>query len=224
MKKILESIELGIATATIMSMLFLMAEPALIRGASVEDQHTITQTINAEVSFVTAANDVTMNNTIGGVTGGFSYGTATVAVSTNDPLGFTMTIKASTTPAMKGNNIGDTISDYTPASAGVPDFAFVNPGSGAVFGYSVSASTTANLAQKFKDDTAACNTGSADTSGSASCWYGLSTTATTTVVTAATTSPSGATSSVYYKVYVAANANKAAGTYTATTTLTATTN
>lgn len=224
MNKALESIRLGLVATIMLTLVFLFAEPALVRGVSAEDQHTVKQTITSEISFLVAAVDVTMNNSIGGVTGGTSYGTATVAVLTNDTSGFTMTIKASSSPAMQGENLSTDISDYTPAAAGVPDFDFSAPGSGAELGYSFSASTTASLAQKFKDDGAACNTGSSDTGAAGSCWYGLSTVATSTMVTSAPTLASGATSSVYYRVYVAASSGLDEGVYNATTTLTATTN
>lgn len=196
---------------------FVVFEPAIIRA--VEDQFTITQTITAEIAFTTAAQNVTMNGSIAGITGGNAWGTTTSVVTTNNSTGFTMTIVASSSPAMQRVGGSGTISDYTPSTAGIPDFAFAVP-SGSEFGYSVSASTTADLAQKFKDDGATCNTGSADTNGNQSCWYGLSTVATSTLVTTAETPSSGATSSYYFRTLVNAGF-LAAGTYNATATLTA---
>ena len=189
---------------------FVVFEPAIIRA--VEDQFTITQTITAEIAFTTAAQNVTMNGSIAGITGGNAWGTTTSVVTTNNSTGFTMTIVASSSPAMQRVGGSGTISDYTPSTAGIPDFAFAVP-SGSEFGYSVSASTTADLAQKFKDDGATCNTGSADTNG-------LSTVATSTLVTTAETPSSGATSSYYFRTLVNAGF-LAAGTYNATATLTA---
>lgn len=203
--------------------MFVMAEPTL--GRAIEDQFTIGQTVTGEISFSTSAGDVTMSPSLGGITGGTSNGTTTVVVLTNDSAGYTMTVKASATPAMRGNTQGDSVADYTPAAAGIPDYAYSVP-TGEEFGYTVSASTTADLAQKFLDNgTDTCNTGSADTSGSASCWYGLSTTATSTIVRNTETSASGSTSSVVFKLTI----NSSTGfvtedTYTATATLTATIN
>jgi len=159
---------------------FVVVEPALI--AAVEDQFKVSQTVTAEIAFTTSAADVTMNGSIPGITGGTAYGTTTVVVTTNNNSGYTMTITASSSPAMQGEAQGGTIADYTPASAGVPDFTFSVP-TGSEFGYSVSASTTADLAQKFLDNGTTCNTGALDTSGNASCWTGLSTVATSTIVT-----------------------------------------
>ena len=203
------------------AVMFVMVEPTL--GRAIEDQFTVTQTITSEISFATTAADVTMTPALGGVTGGTSNGTTTVIVLTNDSSGYTMTIKASSSPAMQGNTQGDTIADYTPAGPGVPDFVYSVP-TGEEFGYTVSASTTADLAQKFLDNTTICNTGSADTSGSASCWYGLSTVATTTIVRTTETPASGSTSTIVFKLTINSGSSVIEDTYTATATLTATTN
>ena len=200
---------------------FLVSEPTL--SLAIEDQFTVTQTITSEISFSTTANNVTMSPSLGGITGGTSNGTTTVVVLTNENAGYTMTIKASSSPAMQGNTQGGTIADYTPAATGIPDFTYSVPSS-QEFGYSVSASTTADLAQKFLDDTTTCNTGSADTSGAASCWYGLSTTATSTILRTSETSASGSKSSVYFKLTINSGSAVPEDVYVATTTLTATTN
>jgi len=197
---------------------FVVIEPTLIRA--VEDQFIVTQSITAEIAFTTAANNVTMNGSIAGITGGTAYGTTTSIVTTNNNTGFTMTIIASSSPAMQGDATTDFISDYTPATTGIPDYAYSVP-TGSEFGFSVSASTTANLAQKFLDNGSnTCNSGSADTNGSQTCWMGLSTTATSTLVTSAQTPSSGATSSVYFRTLVNSGF-LAEDTYTATVTQTA---
>jgi hypothetical protein len=134
-----------------------------------------------------------------------------------------MTIKASSSPAMQGNSQGGTIADYTPGTANVPDFAYSVP-TDYEFGYTVSASTTSDLAQKFLDNGSTCNTGSSDTSESASCWYGLSTTATSTVVRATETPSSGATTTIFFQLKINSGSNVPEDTYVATTTLTVTAN
>lgn len=200
---------------------FGIIEPAVIRA--VEDQFTITQAITSEISFVVSTNDVTMGS-IAGLTGGVSYGSTTVRIFTNDNSGFTATIKASTSPAMDGNNTSGTIADYTPATAGIPDYAYSVP-TGEEFGFTVSASTTSHLAQKFLDNGSnTCNTGSSDTNTSATCWMGLSTTATSTLVTNTFTAASGATSTIVFKTTVNSGSALPEDTYVATTTITATTN
>jgi hypothetical protein len=205
---------------------YLMLEPMASFGQA-SDQFVVSQVIGSEISFLTTANDIALT-AIGGITGGSSQGSTNVRVYTNDAAGFTMTITASNSPAMQGATQGGTINDYTPTTTNVPDFSFQANASGqaAELGYTVSASTTGDLAQKFRDNGSVCNTGSNDTSGATSCWYRLSTTATSTLVTTAPTPASGATSTLYFRVNVPANPSPALpeDTYYATSTLTATAN
>lgn len=220
MKKLKECLVGALILNMTLAVMFTLYEPTI--GRAIEDQFIVTQTITSEISFATTAADVTMTPTLGGVTGGTSKGTTTVIVLTNDANGYTMTVKASSSPAMRGDTQGGSIADYT-SVPGVPDFAYSVP-TGAEFGYTVSASTTSDLAQKFLDDTSACNTGSADTSGSASCWYGLSTVATTTIVRTTETAASGSTSTMTFSLTINAGSGLPEDTYTATATLTAVTN
>lgn len=193
-------------------------------GRAITDDFVVTQTITSEISFSTTAADVTMSPSIAGVSGGTATGQTQFGVKTNDSSGYNVTIHASTNPAMTGNTQGDDIADYTPASAGTPDYAFSAP-SGEEFGYTVSASTTADLDASFKDNASdTCGTGSDDTSGSATCWYGLSTTPETIVNRSSETAASGENSMVYFKTHVNSGAFLVEDTYTATLTLTAVTN
>ncbi len=206
---------------------YVLAEPQIGHSATTYDQFITTQTVTSEISFVATAADVTMDTSIPGITGGTANGSTQVRVYTNDSAGYTMTIAASGTPAMQGNTQGGTIPDYTAATAGVPDYTHavgVNTGE---FAYTVSASTTSDLAQKFLDNGSnTCNTGSTDTSGFATCWYGLSSTATSTINRTTETAASGATTTIFFRTQITASPSPAIpeDIYTATTTLTATTN
>jgi hypothetical protein len=218
--------DIGISVFLVSSMavfLFPLFEPAI--SFAVEDQFTVTQTITSEIAFLTPASDVVMSGSIGGITGGTSNGQTQVVVLTNNSTGFTMTIKASSSPAMQGNVYGGTITDYTPAATAIPDYTWTVP-SGYEFGYSVSASNTPDNALKFMDNTSACNVGSADTSkgGDNACWYNLSTVATSTIVRSTNTPASGATSTVFFRLTVTPNSGPISDVYVATTTLTATAN
>jgi hypothetical protein len=224
MKKSLKEISIAVlATSFVVVFGFFLLEPSVTMA--VENQFTITQGITGEISFLTPASDVTMTS-LGGIVGGTSTGqTQVIVVLTNNNAGYTMTIKASSSPAMQGNTQGGTIDDYTPSAVSVPDFTWHVP-FGYEFGYSVSASTTADTVQKFLDDGTKCDTGSLDTSkgGDNGCWYGLSTSATSTVVRSSATAPSGATSTIYFRLTVNPNTVPVEDTYVATTTLTATMN
>lgn len=211
-----------VITVTLLG-LYLIIEPTVSRSQTASEQFTISQDIGAEISFLTAPNNINMAS-IAGITGGVATGTTQVVVQTNDVDGFTMTIEASSTPAMQGETAGGTIPDYTPATVNVPDYSHSVAANAAEFGYTISASTTGDLAQKFLDDGAStCNTGSNDTGGEDSCWYNLSTTATSTMNRSTETTASGATSTLFFVTYVNSNPSPALpqDTYTATATLTA---
>ena len=205
--------------------MYVFLEPTVIRSQAF-DQFSISQSVPAEISFVGTGADVTMDTAIPGLTGGTANGATQVRVYTNNNTGYTMTIAASGTPAMQGNTQGGSIPNYTNATAGIPDFSHSVGANTGEFAYTVSASTTSDLAQKFLDDTAACNTGSADTSGSSSCWYGLSSSATSTILRTTATTASGATTTFFFRTQITSNPapSIAEDTYTATTTLTATAN
>ena len=66
--------------------------------------------------------DVTMTPAIPGITGGTATGEATWTVITDNPAGYSLSVKASTSPAMKGQAQGDSFADYTPVNPAVPDY------------------------------------------------------------------------------------------------------
>jgi hypothetical protein len=198
-----------------------MLEPKV--GLAIGDSFTVTQSITSEISFVATANDVTMSPSIAGLTGGTSSGSTTVRVRTNNDTGYNMTLAFSTSTAMTRNGGGGTISNYNPASAGTPDLTFAAE-TFAQFGYTVVASTSADLDTSFKDDGAACATGSNNTANT--CWMNPSTTAETIINRTTATGASGATTTIAFRVNVPSNPSPAVqeGTYVATATLTAVTN
>lgn len=226
MTHVWQSAALAVLGLGILAFAYLMAEPSISRSQA-SDQFTISQIVTSEIAFVATAADVTMDTSIPGITGGTANGATQVRVYTNDSAGYTMTIAASSSPALQGNTQGGSIPNYTNAVANVPDYTHsvgVNTGE---FAYTVSASTTSDLAQKFLDNGSnACNTGSADTSGSATCWYALGTTATSTVNRQTETTASGATTTIFFRTQITSNPSPLIpeDTYVATTTLTATTN
>lgn len=228
-KVFIECIVATAAFALIAMFGFSTVEPIITsaQAATTTSQFTTKQTITSEISFLTAASNIVLSPSIGGITGGAATGTTQVVVYTNNTTGYTMTIAASgTVQAMRGDTATTSyINNYAPAG-GVPDFGFSTAGTFARFGFTVSASTTADLATKFLDNGSTCNTGAADTLGGASCWTYASSTATSTIVTAGASLVSGSTSTIFMHTFVPPNPNPALpkDTYTATTTLTAVTN
>jgi hypothetical protein len=227
MKQFIQTIRFSIASLIIIMMSFLVLEPTV--SSAIEDQFTITQQVTAEISFLTPSADIVMSPTLAGITGGTANGSTYVRVLTNNALGYTMTLAASSSLGMIGNTQGGIIKALIPASGIVPDYLFNSaPANSHAFGYTVSASTTSDLAQAFLDNGAGvCNSGSADTVvANDGCWVNASTSARTIVNRTTETESSGATTTIKFRVIISSNPAPAVPQdfYVATTTLTATTN
>jgi hypothetical protein len=208
---------------------YVILEPRVGR-TQVSDSFTVTQEITGEISFLVAAADVTMSGTISGITGGYATGTTRAVVQSNDPQGFNMTLRFATTTAGYAMTASSTayINDYTPASTtpGVPDYNWTDNGTGgsAEFGYTVAASTTADLDPSFLNDGSGCNTGAGQTADK--CWLNPTSTPETIISTTGPTPVSGATTTIKFKVAVPSGPTPSlpAAFYVATATLTATNN
>ncbi len=163
---------------------------------------------------MSAAADVTMTPSIPGITGGVANGSTTVTVTTDSSAGYEITIASLDTPAMQKGS--DTIPDYAPLG-GDPDFTFRTGASEAHFGYSPSG---VDVAARFQDDgVSACGSGSSETD--LACWDGLSTVAETIVQRTSANTPDGSTTTVNFRTWIGGGVVQTAGTYTATTTITA---
>lgn len=199
-------------------LLYIVLEPAITKGA-----FTVSQSVTTEIAFLTPANNITLTPSIDVSVGGQASGQTQVVVKTNDHLGYSMTITASSSLGMIGvASSTKYIPAYVTGTAGVPDYDFNVPANSAYFGYTAEASTTSDLAQSFKDTAGVCNSVSGgDTTDK--CWIGATTTAYTVVNRSSATSLSGATTTLKFLVVI--NSNPSPGipndTYVATTTLTA---
>jgi len=156
---------------------------------------------------------VTLSPSLGGLTGGISTGSTSLVVVTDSPAGYQITIRASSSPAMRSGV--NTIADYVPSGA-VPDFTFVNVPTDVHFAFSPEGT---NLATRYKDNGAACGVGALDSAQR--CWDGLSTTDRTIVNATAANQPAGATTTIRFQVGIGGSVAVPTGTYTATTTITA---
>lgn len=204
---------------------FFAFEPRIAHG--IVDTFTVRQEITSEISFKTAANDVTMTPALQGITGGNSFGTSTVAVITNNTTGYNMTIAFATSTAMQGGGVTSDIDNYTPSVGGTPDYNFSVGVNDAEFAYTVNGVTApGDIDARFKDNGSACNTGAGTVVGR--CWYGVAdaTSAVTIINRATATLGTGATSTIVFQVGITANPAPAIveAFYTATATLTAVTN
>jgi hypothetical protein len=224
MKKLITLLRQGAIGTLILAVAFITVEPAVSHAlvTSATSQFTISQTVGAEVGFATLASNVTMSPTLGGITGGTSNGATSVAVRTNDLLGYKMTIQASTSLGMQGvASSTNYIPAYVSGTAGVPDYTFNTAANG--FGYNVTASTTSDVVQAFKSGgSTPCNTGSI--TSSSACWLAATSSPVTIINRNLPTSVGGATTTLSFMVNLVANNMLPNDTYVATTTLTATVN
>jgi hypothetical protein len=218
----------SVLTLAVLAATYFMFEP--IAAYAVPDTFTVTQEITSEIAFKTLANDVTMTPAIQGITGGNAFGTSTVAINTNNPTGYNMTIAFATTTALQGENIGSDIDNYIPAGgAGDPDYNFAVGANDAEFGYTVrSVTTPLDVADMFQHNGSNnCDAGQTGTAAG-HCWYNVANaTDAVTIIDRPTATPgTGATSTIVFQVGVSANPSPAVqtGFYTATATLTALTN
>lgn len=152
---------------------------------------------------------------IQGVSGGFSTGSTTMTVITDNVAGYQLTIEAEGDPAMQSET--DSIADYVPVASPDPDFTFTTDASDSHFGFSPEG---ADLVQRYLDATGLCNqSGGSDTNDA--CWDGLSTTPRTIATGSGSNHPTGADTVIEFQVGIGGSVNQTVGSYTATTTVTA---
>lgn len=162
---------------------------------------------------MTAPANVVMAPSLGGLTGGVATGSTSFIVTTDSAAGYTVTIVASGSPAMRSG--ANSIANYVPAG-GVPDFLFTTGPTNAHFGYSPEGT---DIAQRFRDNGSACGVGSSDTSER--CFDGLSSSTVEIVRRTSSNHPSGSTTTVRFSVGVGGSLAVPQGSYQATTTVTA---
>lgn len=171
--------------------------------------------LEAYISINSPAN-VTLSPTISGISGGTGTGSSTWSVITDAAAGYTLSIKASTNPALQvGSN---SFADYTPAGSN-PDYNWSVAATDSEFGFSPEGS---NVTSTYLDNGSACNTGALNTADK--CWRGFSTTNQTIAQSSAANNPTGASTTVLLQAEVGSNKLQPAGSYVATITVTAISN
>lgn len=181
-------------------------------AATATDDVVVTLDVTAGITISDGAN-VTMVPNIG-IAADSSIGSSSWLVKTNALNGYTLAVKASTTPALQSG--AESFADYTEAVAGTPEAWSVGAGA-KEFGYSA-----------YGTDTSTGTWGTAATCGAAGVpdasqnYVGFSLSDKTIATRAAVTPTTGITTTICF----AAEQNAiyaASGTYTATITATATT-
>ncbi|MEN9649256.1 MAG: hypothetical protein RL094_223 [Candidatus Parcubacteria bacterium] len=127
-KFIIKSLKVAVATFLIASVVFIAAEPVLTDAATSSNTTVVTLTVTTGIS-VTGASTATMSQSLGAATNG-AIATTTLTVTTNNSLGYTLAVRATTSPAMQSG--ANTIADY---QTGSPNFWNATSGN-AYFGYS----------------------------------------------------------------------------------------
>lgn len=163
---------------------------------------------------ISAAADVTLSPNIGGVAGGTADGTTSFTVTTDNAAGYQLTIKASTSPALKTPTA--TFQDYLPFGSD-PDYTFTVAVNASAFGFTPEST---DIATRYKDNGSACNTGSNNATDT--CWDGLSTTPVVILRRTSSNHPSGTSATIRFRAKSGSSYIQEEGSYTATTTLTAT--
>ena len=165
---------------------------------------------------MTAASDVTMSPALGGLTGGTSNGSTATTITTDNPAGYELYIKASSSPAMQGNTQGDSIPNHAP-SFGNPSLIITVLSTASAFGFTPEG---VDVASKYLDDGDTCNSGGTDDTVDA-CWNGVPTTNELIAERTSANTPSGTPTTIKFRVVMGSSAFKIEDTYTATATLTA---
>lgn len=163
---------------------------------------------------ITDASDTSLPN-VGGISGGSSSGSLGWTVTTDNAAGYSLSIAAATSPALKSPLAS--FADYTPGGAD-PDYSFSIVSTASAFGFSPEGT---DILAKYKDNGSACNTGSSDTADK--CWDGFSTVEKMISQRASGNHPSGTLTTVKLRAEVGADHIQENGAYTTTLSVTAVT-
>lgn len=203
----------------------ILFEPALLSGASASDAVTLTQTVTAGLAVSDCANTSFNPASRSG------FGDDTVAsasctwnVKTANGAGFSMTLAASTDPALcilAGCGTAN-FADYTEAEEGTPDFTWDVPTTASEFGYTVEPASVGDTVQKFLDNGSSCGVGSLNTVDR--CFLDFSTSAFTIINRSTSTASAGQNEIVKFWNEIGSSVVQQAGTYQATITATVTDN
>lgn len=227
-KKVLQSVFQSVSLFLVFSFGYMYLEPAVVDAAGTSPQSTnveVTQNVGAEISITASSAAITMSGNINGMTGGTTTGSVSMTVITNNTLGFDMKVRADYAPAMTlggaNNTTVDNFADYSPTSAGVPDYNWGIAATDSEFGFTVEASTGDDV-QLFKSATNACNAATG-TRTADKCWYNFATTDLTVVTRGTPTPQAGVTETLKFQAQSGSSHQQQQGAYKALITVTAAT-
>ena len=211
--RIKKSVACSILATIILSACYMLHEPEIVGAATASDTVIVTLNVTAGIS-ITSPADVTMSTALG-VTQNSAIGTSTWNVKTNSALGYTLALRATSSPAMtSGSNF---VSDY---QTGAPN-TWNATATQSYFGYS---GFGTDISTGTWGTGSACNGGTNGNATSTTLKYKGFTTSDVTIATrSATTTPTGVDSTICYAVEQGASSYIPSGVYQATIIATATT-
>lgn len=112
---------------------------------------------------------VVMIPIIFGVSGGASSVVSTVHAITNNPDGYTLMVRASTSPALQSTSTGASFANYTPAVSSTPDFNWNVSAFDSEFGFTADGP---DIVELYRDNGSACNQ-TVDSGTAKTCWNAL---------------------------------------------------
>lgn len=163
---------------------------------------------------ITYPASVTLLPAIKSTTGGQGNGSASIVVITDNPGGYSLSIKASTDPALQGS-VGS-FSNYNSATPGVPDFDWSIVPTDSRFGFTPEG---AHIDQKYKDDGTVCGVGSVDSLDK--CWDSITITNKLIARSSSSNQPTGTATTIKLRSEAGAARNQPVGSYSSTIILTA---
>lgn len=140
--------------------------------------------------------------------GGQGNGDFNVSVITDNTGGYSLSIKANSSPALSSSN--DSFSNYSSSVYGTPDFNWSNSASDSRFGFTPEGG---DIVQKYKDNGTACNSGALDTSER--CWDSIDATNKTIAESSSPNQPSGTVTRIRLRSEAGATRKQKAGNYSA---------
>ena len=147
---------------------------------------------------------------IPGMSGGMATASSSIGIVTNNNDGYTLNIKASTSPAMRSDT--SNFANYTLAGS-VPDFVWNIDATDSEFGFSPRG---VDIVQRYLDNGAdACDQSSGSQTADA-CWDVLSTAGSNISYTSSANDPDGSTTTVQFKAQSGASHIQQSGDYSAT--------
>lgn len=172
------------------------------------------QMATAYLSVSTPAN-ISMSGAVNTSGGGVGKGSAAWTVVTDSSGGYSLSIKASTDPALKSTT--DAFNNYRTQVAGVPDYNLSEGAAADFFGFTPEGS---DISSVYKDDgVSLCNTGSNDTVDK--CWDAVTTSNKVITTGSLANHPAGTVTTIKFRAQAGNLINKKSGSYGATIIVTA---